>query len=77
MIEALYMPWARISLGARYDVVKESGRQAARATSLMARYNIISNAYAMLEYRRLSDDDLLTGSNQDEKKMRLIVAVLF
>ncbi len=77
MIEALYLPWARISLGARYDVVKESGSQAARASSLMARYNIISNAYAMLEYRRLSDDDLLTGSNQDEKKMRLIVAVLF
>lgn len=77
MIEALYMPWARISLGARYDVVRESGKKAARASSLMARYNIISNAYAMIEYRGLSDDDLLAGSNQDEKKLRLIVAVLF
>jgi hypothetical protein len=77
MIEALYMPWARISLGARYDVVKESGSKAARSSSLMARYDIISNAYAMIEYRGLSDDDLLAGSNQDEKKLRLIVAVLF
>jgi hypothetical protein len=77
MVEALYMPWAKVSVGGRYDVVKKSGKEAARSSSLMARYNIISNAHAILEYRNLSDDDLLTGSNEDEKKLRLIMAVLF
>ena len=77
MVEVLYLPWAKVSVGARYDVVKKSDKEEARATSLMARYNIISNAYAMLEYRGLSDDDLVTGSNEDEKKLRLIMAVLF
>ena len=77
MVEALYLPWAKVSVGGRYDVVMKSGKEKARATSLMARYNILPNAYAMLEYRGLSDDDLLTGSNEDEEKLRLIMAVLF
>ena len=78
MAEALYLPWKRISVGGRYDVVMKSGQKKARSTSLMARYNILSNAYAMLEYRNLSDDDLITGgSNEDEEKLRLIMAVLF
>jgi hypothetical protein len=77
MVEALYLPWARVSLGARYDVAKKSGKDKALATSLMARYNILSNAYALLEYRNLSDDDLIIGSNEEEEKLRLIMAILF
>ena len=77
MLEALYLPWAKVRAGGRYDVIMKSGKKKARATSLMARYNILSNAYTMLEYRGLSDDDLITGSNEEEEKLRLILAVLF
>ena len=77
LLEALYLPLPKISLGARVDVVAESGKKNAQATSLMARYDILANAYALLEYRGLSDDDLITGSNEDEEKLRLILVMLF
>ncbi len=77
LAEALYMPLAKLSVGARYDVVTESGKKNAKAVSLMTRYDILANAYTMLEYRGLSDDDLMTGSNEDEEKLRLMLVILF
>ncbi len=77
LLEALYMPLAKVSLGARIDVVAESGKEKAKGTSLMVRYDILANAYTLLEYRGLTDDDLITGSNEDEEKLRLMLVILF
>ena len=77
LVEAAYIPTAKISLGARYDVVKEKGKKSARSHNLMARYNILSNVFAMLEYRGLEDDGHVTGSNEEETKLRLFFVALF
>ncbi|MBE9527985.1 MAG: hypothetical protein IME99_01960, partial [Proteobacteria bacterium] len=77
LIEALYMPTTKIGFGARYDTLKEDGKKSAVATSVMARYNILTNAFAQLEFRGLRDGDLATGTNEKEKKVRLFLVTLF
>ncbi len=77
MIEALYMPLSKVGFGARYDLLKENGRQSVVATSLMARYNLLSNAYAQIEYRGLRDYGHVTGGNEKEDKVRLFLVALF
>jgi hypothetical protein len=77
LIEALYMPSAKIGFGARYDTLKEDGKKSAVATSVMTRYNILTNAFAQLEFRKLIDGDYATGLNEKEKKVRLFLVTLF
>lgn len=77
VLESLYMPTSKIGFGARYDALKEDGKKMAVATSVMARYNILVNAYAQIEYRGLSDDGLATGTNESEKRLRLFLVALF
>jgi hypothetical protein len=75
--ELLYQPAARVSLAARYDYLKEEGKAGTKSQSIMARYNILSNAFAQLEYRRLTDKDHVTGANESEDKLRLLLVAVF
>lgn len=77
LVEAVFMPTARLSVAARYDQLQESGKKGVKSHSLMTRYNILSNAYLQLEYRGLNDDDHISGANEDETKVRLLVAAFF
>lgn len=71
VVEALIMPLPKISFGVRYDTVIENGGIGEKSQNVMARYNILSNAFAQFEYRAISVD----GS--DEDKFRLILAAAF
>ena len=75
--EALLMPTPTLVFGARYDIVKEKGKTAANAATLMARYNILSNVFTQLEFRNLKDNDHITSSNEDEDRIRLLLVALF
>ncbi|MFQ5735924.1 MAG: hypothetical protein ACE5GY_03560 [Thermodesulfobacteriota bacterium] len=77
MAEALYLPFKRISFGARYDYLKEHGKQGVRSHSFMVRYNMLSNVYVQIEYRGLSDDDHVTGPNESEDKLRAFLFAIF
>ena len=77
LLEAAYIPNSKWSLAARYDVVDEEGKETASAYSFMVRYNILSNVYAMLEYRGLDDDDHVTSSNEEEGNLRAFFVALF
>ncbi|MFZ3072481.1 MAG: porin [Thermodesulfobacteriota bacterium] len=78
LIEALYLLDKKITLGARYDVVDENiSNDKAKAATLSVRYNILSNVFAQAEYRRLTDDDGVVGSNEKETRGRLVMVAMF
>ncbi|MDO8427060.1 MAG: hypothetical protein Q7T24_06065 [Deltaproteobacteria bacterium] len=77
LAEVLYMPLPKVSFGARYDALKEKGMKGAKSQSIMARYNILSNVFTQIEFRRLSDDDLAAGVNEKEDKARVILMAIF
>ena len=73
----LLVPVGKLTLGARYDYLKEHGRDGAGSQTVMVRYNILSNVYAQLEYRGLDDPALVTGTNEDESKLRAFLVAIF
>lgn len=73
----LLVPFDKLSFGARYDYLKEHGKDGAKSQTLMVRYNILSNVYAQLEYRGLDDSAHVTGSNEDELKVRAFLTAIF
>ena len=75
--ELLYQPVSRVSLAARYDYLKEKGAKGAKSQTFMARYNILSNVYAQIEYRGLKDAGHVAGANEDEDKVRAFLAAVF
>lgn len=77
LIEALYKVLPKLSFAARYELLKEKDKKGAKSQSFMARYNILSNVFAQLELRGLSDDDHITGTNEDEQKARLLLVAVF
>lgn len=77
LAEAFYTPVPRLSFGARFDYAKEKDKKGIKSQSFMARYNILSNAYAQVEYRGLSDKDHLKGANEDEDKVRVFLVAVF
>lgn len=77
LAEILYMPVPKVILGMRYDVVKEKGKEDAKAATLTGRYNLLSNVFTQLEYRKLEDDSHITGTNEDEDRFRLFLVALF
>ncbi len=77
MAEALYLPFSKLGFGARYELLKEHGKSGARSRTLMARYTILSNVYAQIEYRGLKDVDHVTGVNEDEQKLRATLQAIF
>lgn len=78
MAELLYLPNKQIVLGARYDVLSKEDKDDATATTLTARYNILSNVYGMAEYRLLDDtDNIYSSSNDEEKRVRVFLVALF
>jgi len=76
VIEML-VPLDKFTIGARYDYLKEHGKDGARSQTIMVRYNILSNVYAQLEYRGLDDSALVTGANEDELKLRAFLMAIF
>jgi hypothetical protein len=77
MAEVLFVPFKNAVLGARYDVVTEDGKDDAEASTLTARYNILSSVFAHVEYRHLTDDDHITSGNEEEDRVRLFLVGLF
>lgn len=77
IVEAAYFPAPRLSLATRFESTGENGRDGAKSLDFMVRYNILSNVFAMVEYRNLSDDGHVTGVNEDESKVRLFVGAVF
>lgn len=75
LLEAIYRVNSRVSAGARYDYLKE--RVSSRSQNFMVRYNILSNVYALLELRALSDTGHLAGPNESERKARLFLVAIF
>lgn len=75
--ELLYQPVSRVSLAARYDYLREKEKKGAKSQTFMARYNILSNVFAQLEYRGLKDASLVAGANTDEEKVRLFLVAVF
>jgi len=73
----LLVPLDKFTFGARYDYLKEHGKDGARSQTLMVRYNILSNVYAQLEYRGLEDSAYVTGSNEDELKLRAFLVAIY
>lgn len=77
LAEAFYKPLPKLSLGLRFENLREKGKKSAKSQSLMARYNILSNVFAQLEYRGLNDTGHVAGLNEDEDKLRLIFVAAF
>lgn len=77
LAEAFYFPRPRLSVGLRYEYLKEEAGQGARAQTLMARYNMLSNVFVQAEYRLLSDEDHAVSTNEDEEKLRAFLVALF
>ncbi|MBI5453286.1 MAG: hypothetical protein HY956_01515 [Deltaproteobacteria bacterium] len=77
LVEAFWLPRAKVKLGIRYEYLKEDGSQGVSSQTLMARYNILSNAYIQAEYRLLSDEDHVTSVNEDETKLRAFLVAVF
>ena len=77
LLEALYMPMPRLSTGARLDIVKENYLGTAKTYVLMARYNILSNTYTSIEYQWLRDGSHITGSNENDRRVRLFLVSVF
>lgn len=77
LLELLVKPSQKFSFGARYDSLSQKDKSDATAYSFMVRYNILSNAYAQLEYDALSDDAGLAGGNTDEEKVKAFLVALF
>ncbi|MBI5343736.1 MAG: hypothetical protein HZB83_00085, partial [Deltaproteobacteria bacterium] len=77
MAEVLYMPAQRVSLGGRYDIVREKGASGAKLLSLMARYAVLTNVYAQLELRGLTDESHIAGYDEDKTSIRLFLVALF
>lgn len=76
-VAELLIPFDKLAFGARYDYLKEHGSKGVRSQTLMVRYNILSNVYAQLEYRGLDDSAHVTGSNEDELKVRAFLTAIF
>lgn len=78
MVEAIYMLSKEVTFGGRYDVVEEDGKSdKAEAATLSARYNILSNVFAQVEYRQLNDSGYVVGKNEKEERGRLMLVALF
>ncbi|MBI4949988.1 MAG: hypothetical protein HY955_07575 [Deltaproteobacteria bacterium] len=77
LVEALWLPRAKVKLGVRYEYLREDESQGVSSQTLMARYNILSNAYVQAECRLLSDEDHVTSINEDETKLRAFLVAVF
>ncbi len=77
LMEALYIPVKKISLGARVDTITQKDNDPAITGSFMVRYDILSNVYGLIEYRSIDDDDHLTGTVARGEQVRLYLVALF
>lgn len=77
LTEFLYKPFSKVGFGGRYEFLRERGRKGVKSQSIMARYSILSNVYAQLEFRGLSDKGRVSGSNEDESKVRVFLTAVF
>lgn len=77
LVEVFYTPAAKWSLGGRYEFFRKKGRQGAKSHSFMARYSILSNAFAQMEFDRLLDRDHGAGTIEDEKKLVFQLVTLY
>lgn len=77
LFEALLKPVKAVWLGGRFESVKEERKAALKSHTWMARYNMLSSAYAQLEYRGLRDSSGIKGANDREGKVRLFLTALF
>ncbi len=77
LFEALLKPAKAVWLGGRFESVKEEGKASLKSHTFMARYNMLSNAYAQIEYRGLRDSAGIKGANDREGKVRVFLTALF
>lgn len=76
LVELLYFV-KKFTFGGRFETADFEGTRAARSQTLMARYDILSNAYLQLEYRHREDPDMVAGGGELEDKARVIFTALF
>lgn len=76
LLEALYFV-KKFTFGARYETASFEGSKAVRSQTLMARYDIMSNAYVQFEYRHRQDKSRIAGGGELEDKGRIILAAVF
>lgn len=77
LFEALYKPVKAVWLGGRFESVKEDRKASLKSHTFMARYNMLSSAYAQIEYRSLRDSAGIKGANDREGKVRVFLTALF
>lgn len=67
----------KFTFGARYEAAHAEGTGRATSQTLMARYDILSNAFVQLEYRHRHDPARIAGEWETEDKGRVIFTALF
>ncbi|MDP2690061.1 MAG: hypothetical protein Q8P48_08120 [Deltaproteobacteria bacterium] len=78
IVEAFFIPYKSLGFGARYDYLKEHGKEGVKSQSFMVRYGILSNVYAQIEYRGLEDDAHVAGGvNESERRLRAFLFAIF
>lgn len=77
MAEISLFPISDLILSARIDVLDDDILDEAIFWSMALRYDFTESVYAQLEFRHLTDDDLVSGSNTRERKGRLFLVALF
>jgi hypothetical protein len=76
--ELLWFAGRKAVFGARYERVSRDGAaDDATAVSLTARYNVLQNAFGVLEYRMRDDTSNIVGSSDEQRRWRLILTLLF
>lgn len=76
LVELLYFI-DRFTIGARYEQAKFDASEAVRSQTVMARYDILSNAFVQLEYRHREDSGRVAGGGELEDKARVIFTALY
>lgn len=77
LAEVFFIPKSRWSLGARFETARQKGKQGVKEHSFMARYGVLSNVYAQLEYTGLTDKSHIAGSNERQRESTVSLVALF
>ncbi len=77
IVEVILSPFNGSVIGARYDILRESGGDEGTAFSVMARYDIKPKIFLQLEYRALDYEGKLAWPNERERKGRIFLVALF
>ncbi len=77
VLEAVLFPMLKTSLAVRYDVLNKDGSDGIRSHSIAARYDMLNNIYAKIEYSGTTDMDNVFFDADEAEEARIIFAAAF